>query len=436
MTFFGNIWWLLVLLGVMIIIHELGHYLAARFFDIRVDTFSIGFGPRMFGFRRGETDFRFSWILFGGYVRMAGEHPGDEEDPRGFQAKPRWQRLIVVLAGPVMNMVLAVAILTGLYMVEFPKMASAVEKPRIGYVKPDSPAERAGLQEGDTILSIANKQAATWEDVVLKEYVSAGVPLPVLYERNGEARNVLVTPLLDERAGVGLAGWSAWTEIEVGGLLAGMDAEKKGLRKGDKLISINGKPIRTIYTIHDEVRASGGKPVQIVAERDGRRMELSVQPKQSDADGTRRWMIGIELAPKMVYLRLPFPEAVSQSVQHNIKGATLIFQFLQAIIERRSSPKSLEGPIRIAQLSGDAAREGTTSFLSLMATVSLNLAVFNLLPIPILDGGMILLLLIEMLIRRDMSLALKENILKLGFVFLMVMVVFVLYNDISKLLPG
>lgn len=436
MTFFGNIWWLLVLLGVMIIIHELGHYLAARFFDIRVDTFSIGFGPRMFGFRRGETDFRFSWILFGGYVRMAGEHPGDEEDPRGFQAKPRWQRLIVVLAGPAMNMVLAVAILTGLYMVEFPKMASAVEKPRIGYVKPDSPADRAGLQEGDTILSIANKQAATWEDVVLKEYVSAGVPLPVLYERNGEARNVLVTPLLDERAGVGLAGWSAWTEIEVGGLLAGMDAEKKGLRKGDKLVSINGKPIRTIYTIHDEVRSSGGKPVQIVAERDGRRMELSVQPKQSDADGARRWMVGIELAPKMVYLRLPFPEAVSQSVQHNIKGATLIFQFLQAIIERRSSPKSLEGPIRIAQLSGDAAREGTTSFLSLMATVSLNLAVFNLLPIPILDGGMILLLLIEMLIRRDMSLALKENILKLGFVFLMVMVVFVLYNDISKLLPG
>lgn len=436
MTFFGNIWWLLVLLGVMIIIHELGHYLAARFFDIRVDTFSIGFGPRMFGFRRGETDFRFSWILFGGYVRMAGEHPGDEEDPRGFQAKPRWQRLIVVLAGPVMNMVLAVAILTGLYMVEFPKMASAVEKPRIGYVKPDSPADRAGLQEGDTILSIANKQAATWEDVVLKEYVSAGVPLPVLYERNGEARNVLVTPLLDERAGVGFAGWSAWTEIEVGGLLAGMDAEKKGLRKGDKLVSINGKPIRTIYTIHDEVRSSGGKPVQIVAERDGRRMELSVQPKQSDADGARRWMVGIELAPKMVYLQLPFPEAVSQSVQHNIKGATLIFQFLQAIIERRSSPKSLEGPIRIAQLSGDAAREGTTSFLSLMATVSLNLAVFNLLPIPILDGGMILLLLIEMLIRRDMSLALKENILKLGFVFLMVMVVFVLYNDISKLLPG
>ncbi|MBA3975772.1 MAG: RIP metalloprotease RseP [Candidatus Solibacter sp.] len=436
MTLFGNIWWLLVLLGVMIIIHELGHYLAARLFDIRVDTFSIGFGPRMFGFRRGETDFRFSWILFGGYVKMAGEHPGDENDPRGFQAKPRWQRLIVVFAGPAMNIFLAVFLLTGLYMVEFPRLASSMDRPRIGYVKPDSPAARAGLQQGDIILSVGRKQAETWEDVILKEYVSASVPLPVLFERNGEARNVLVTPLLDDRAGVGLAGWSAWTDIEIGGLMPGMDAQKKGLQVGDKLVSINGKPIRTIYTVHDEVKAAGGKPVAIVAERGGGRLEFSVQPKQSDADGPTRWMLGVELAPKMVYSQLGLTEAVAKSVDHNIKGATLIFQFLQAIVERRSSPKSLEGPIRIAQLSGDAAREGAASFISLMATVSLNLAIFNLLPIPILDGGMILMLLIEMVIRRDLSLALKENILKLGFVFLMVVVVFVLYNDISKLLPG
>jgi regulator of sigma E protease len=436
MTIFGNIWWLLVLLGVMIIIHELGHFLAARFFDIRVETFSIGFGPRLFGFKRGETDFRFSWILFGGYVKMAGEHPGDEDDPRGFQAKPRWQRLIVVLAGPVMNVVLAVGLLTGLYMVEYPKLASSVDRPRIGYVKPDSPAARAGLKEGDILLSLGKKQATTWEDVVLKEYVSAGVPLPVLYERDGQAQSVLVTPLLDERAGVGLAGWSAWTEIEIGGLVPGMDAEKQGLRKGDKLVSINGNPIHTVYAVHDEVRNSKGTPVAIVAERGGQRIDFTVTPKQSDAAGPQRYMLGVELAPKVVYLKLGLVDAAVQSVDHNVKGATLIFQFLEAIIERRSSPKSLEGPIRIAQLSGEAAREGATSFIGLMATVSLNLAVFNLLPIPVLDGGMILLLLIEMLIRRDMSLTLKENILKLGFVFLMVMVVFVLYNDISKLLPG
>ncbi len=266
--------------------------------------------------------------------------------------------------------------------------------------------------------------------------MSAGVPLPVLYERDGKTQSVLVTPLLDERVGVGLAGWSAWTDIEIGGLIPGMDAEKKGIRKGDKLVSINGRPIRTIYTVHDEVKASNGNPILIAVERGGRPMEFSVIPKESDADGVKRWMLGVELAPKMVYLKLGFPAAVAQAVDHNIKGATLILQFLQAIVERRSSPKSLEGPIRIAQLSGDAAREGATSFIILMATISLNLAIFNLLPIPILDGGMILLLLIEIFIRRDMSLALKENILKLGFVFLMVVVVFALYNDISKLLPG
>jgi regulator of sigma E protease len=216
-----------------------------------------------------------------------------------------------------------------------------------------------------------------------------------------------------------------------------MDAEREGLLKGDLLISINGQPIRTIYRIHEVLKQSEGKPVDIVYRRDGKDVTVSITPNFSDAMGsTGRWMIGVELAPRIVYTRLSPVEAVKESVKQNTKGATLIYQFLHAIIERRSSPKSLEGPIRIAQLSGEAAREGPMSFINLMATVSLNLAIFNLLPIPILDGGVILLLLIGMLIRRDLSLSLKETVFKLGFVFLMMVVVFVLYNDISKLLPG
>lgn len=437
MAFFENFWWLLVLIGVMIVIHELGHYWAARYFDIRVDTFSIGFGPRMFGFRKGETDFRVAWIPFGGYVKMAGEQPTDEPDPRGFLSKPRWQRLIVVFAGPAMNVVLAVGLLAGVYMVRYPKLASSLGPAVIGYVKPDSPAAKAGLREGDVIAVMEDKRDPNWEDVLLAEVVSAGKGMPLTIQRGTERFPVTVTPELDQKAGVGLAGWAEQTEIEVGGLEPGLDAEKKGLKRGDLLVSINGQPIRTIYRIHEVLKRTTGQPVTVVYRRGGVDSTVEVTPSFKDPNGAgARWMIGVQLVPRMIYSRLGPVEAVKESMNQNRKGATLIYQFLRAMIERRSSPKSLEGPISIARLSGEAAREGPMSFINLMATVSLNLAIFNLLPIPILDGGVILLLLIEMLMRRDLSLSLKETVFKLGFVFLMMVVVFVLYNDITKLLPG
>jgi regulator of sigma E protease len=170
--------------------------------------------------------------------------------------------------------------------------------------------------------------------------------------------------------------------------------------------------------------------------RAGKQLTARVTPTFSDAEGAGRWMIGVQLERPFVFTKLPFPEALRESVHQNIKSASLIYSFLQGMIERRMSPKSLEGPIRIAQLSGEAAREGPGAFIGLMAMVSLNLAVFNLLPIPILDGGLILMLLIEMIMRRDLSLQVKEAVFRVGMVFLMAVVVFVLYNDISKILPG
>lgn len=437
MVFLHNLWWLLVLIGVMIIIHELGHYWAARFFRIRVSTFSIGFGPKLASFRSGETEFRIAWIPFGGYVRMAGEQPGDAPDPDGFTSKPRWQRLIVVLAGPAMNILLAVVLLTGLYMVHYQKLASASGPAVIGYVKPGSPAAKSGLRPGDVIVQLENRTNPTWEEVVMREVVSAGRPLPIVIERGGEKISLAVMPELDPKTGVGVAGWSERTQVEVGGLVPGYDAEKKGLRRGDLLVRINGRPIYTVYDIHETLRQSEGRPVEVVYQRDGREHAVVLQPALSEeGPAGPRWMIGVELAPRVTYVSLSLPEALRESLRQNARGATLIYQFLQSILERRSSARSLEGPIRIAQLSGEAAREGAPAFLNLMATVSLNLAIFNLLPIPILDGGVILLLLIEMMIRRDLSLSFKEAIFKLGFVFLMMVVAFVLYNDITKLLPG
>jgi regulator of sigma E protease len=425
----------------MIIIHEAGHYWAARWFDVRVEAFSFGFGPRLFGFRKGETDFRFSLILFGGYVKMTGEQPGDEnaDDPRSFLSKPRWQRLVIAFAGPFMNVVLAVGLLTGLFMVKFEKLADSDQRAVVAHVVHDSAAAKAGIQDGDIIVGIEGKNNPTWEDIGLKEVSNAGRPLPVTVQRNGKTIQTTVTPVLDDRSGVGSAGWAPRAQVEVGELTAGMPAQKAGLEKGDLLISANGKLVQSIYSFTDLMQETQGKPVTVEIERAGKRHSVTLTPIFGKIDsGPARWVVGFLPMRhlNLVTTRLSLPEALNESVRENLKGATLIFKFLGGIIERRMSPKSLEGPIRIAQLSGEAARQGPSVFFELMSAVSLNLAIFNLLPIPILDGGVIILLLVEMLMRRDLSLQVKEAVFKVGFVFLMVVMAFVIYNDISKILPA
>jgi regulator of sigma E protease len=438
MVIVENVWWLLVLIGVMILIHELGHFCAARFFNVRVETFSFGFGPRLFGFRRGETDFRFSLILFGGYVKMTGEQAGEEgiEDPRAFLAKPRWQRLFIVFAGPAMNIVLAVALLTGLFMFRYPKPVDPNAPATIGHVLPDSPAAKAGVREGDRIVRVDDIADPSWEDILVKEIAGAQRPLPVVIERQGRQIPLMVTPGLDPRTGVGNAGWSEENEIQIAGFVAGVpNAEQAGLRPGDILLAVNGQAVRSTQRLHEALKASQGKAVEILYSRQGVRDKVTVQPAYTTSQGQGRWMIGVQLEPRYVFTQLPLSQAFLESVRQNVRYGSLIYQFLRGIIERRMSPRSLEGPIRIAQLSGEAAREGVGAFVGLMAMVSLNLAIFNLLPIPILDGGVILLLLVEMIMRRDLSLQVKEAVFKLGFVFLMGVVAFVLYNDISKILP-
>ncbi|MEK7403557.1 MAG: RIP metalloprotease RseP [Acidobacteriota bacterium] len=438
MLLFENLWWLIVMIGVMILVHELGHFCVARLFDVRIDVFSFGFGPRLFGFRRGETDYRFSLILLGGYVKMAGEQPRDEtaNDPRAFLAKPRWQRLMIAGAGPAMNIVLAVTLLTGLFMVKHQRPADQDQRAVIGHVFPDTAAARAGLRAGDLIVRIDDAGDPNWEDVVLKEVSSAQRPLQVKVEREGKQFWVTVTPVIEERSGLGFAGWAEDRDVQLADVSPGMPAEKAGLRAGDILLTVEGKPIRSVYRLHEIVRGTGGKEVTIEYSRQERAAAVTVKPVFAGLDGPPRWMIGVSPAHRLITSRLSFPAALRESVRHNLKNATLIYRFLKGIIERRLSPRSIEGPIGIARLSGDAAREGAPAFLVLMAIVSLNLAVFNLLPIPILDGGVILLLVVEMLLGRDLSLAVKETVFKLGLVFLMVVVAFVLYNDISKMLPG
>src|SRR5258708_15453565 len=288
-----SIWWFLVLIGVMILIHELGHFWAARFFDVKVDAFSFGFGPRLFGFRRGETDFRFSAIPFGGYVKMAGEQVGDEhsDDPRSFLNKPRWQRLIVAFAGPLMNILLAIALVTGLFMFRFEKMPLP-HSPIVGHVAPGSVAAKAGIKEGDQVVRIDDINDPTWEDIALKELASASKEVSIIVKRDGKEIRFNVIPALDEKQGRGIIGWGPQNDVMIANVEPGMDAARAGLAHGDTLISVDGIPIRSLAKLHEVIHASEGKPVDIVYRRAGHDHHVTVTPAFKNLDGQSRWMIG------------------------------------------------------------------------------------------------------------------------------------------------
>ena len=435
MEFLNSVFWLLVLLGVMIVVHELGHYWAARICDVKVEQFSLGFGPRLFGFKIGETDFRFSAILFGGYVKMLGQDdmavdPGTNPDPRSFLNKPRYQRLFIAAAGPAMNILLAIGLLAGLFMYQFPKLVNADGPAIVGHVEKGTPAASSGVQEGDTIVEFDGLKNPKWEDVMVKELTGADKAFAFTVKRGETTLPLTVTPKTDEKSQVGYAGWREQSEIRIKYILKGYDAAKVGLEPGDVVISVNTTPVRSLTKLIEIVRESEGKAVDLIYERQNVRNKVSVQPKYSDAE--KRWMIGIQLEPKYVLVSLGPIDALKQSLAYNLRGATMIVDYLKGVVQMRLSPKQFEGPVGIARMAAAAAKEGAADFLSLMAMVSLNLAIFNLLPIPVLDGGMILVLLVEMIRRRDLSLRLKERVLQFGLAFLLMMVVFVLYNDISK----
>jgi regulator of sigma E protease len=428
-------------LGVMIFVHELGHFLAARYFDVRVDAFAFGFGPRLFGFQRGETDYKVCLLPLGGYVKMAGENIGEPTgDPREFLSKPRWQRLIIALMGPVFNIILAVLLPAGVFVFHYERLSFYLEPAKLGYVEEQSPAARAGIQEGDTVVAINGDPTPTWESVKLAEVAAANSEIMVTVERKGQRLELPVKLGAHPETGVGDAGWSEVAPVILDRVTPGMPAAEGGVQDGDILLSINGAPIHSSRKVPVMIQESGGKPVTMEVERGGQRLSLQVTPVYTEYEGSEAtWRIGVgRVSPdyKRIETRLGVVEALRESIDQNRKNATLIFSFLGGLLEQRMSPKSLEGPIGIGRLAGDAARSGAPDLVILMAAISLNLGIFNLLPIPILDGGVITLLLMEMVWRKDISIAVKERIVQAGLVFLMLLFAFVMYNDILKSLPA
>ena len=428
-----------VVLGVMILIHELGHFLAAKYFGIRVHVFSFGFWPRLFGFKRGDTDYRVCLLPLGGYVKMAGENVTDDvsgtEDE--FLSKPRWQRFVVAVMGPAMNIFLAVFLLTGLYMYRYQRPAYQEGPALIGWVDEDSSAAAAGFQSGDQITRIGDQQDPTWQDVEILVVSNPDLPLAVSVERNGETVTNTLTPRPQGRARLGSAGWFPIMPAKLQAVEADLPAADAGLRPGDTIVSINGNPIRFWPKVSELIQANEGNVLEVAYLRDSQELTTRLTPVRgtAESDPETRWRIGVAFQTDVITRQLSLPAALSESLSTNWRFAGLIFEFVGKIFRSELSVRTLEGPIGIARLSGQAARQSWGDLMSLMAAISLNLGIFNLFPIPVLDGGVILLLLIEGAIRRDLSRQLKERVTQVGFAALMLLAVLVIYNDIIKTLP-
>ncbi len=430
-----------IVLGFMILIHEFGHYAAAKYFGVRVEVFSIGFGKRLFGFTKGETDYRISAIPLGGYVKMSGENPMDDRtgDPGEFLSHPRWQRFIVALAGPAMNVMLAVALLTGVYMVHYEYPAVLDEPAVVGWVNPNTPAEKAGIQKGDKIVRVEDIENPNWEQVDVKAALSPNQPLKFGLERDGKVTEKLLVP---EPFGPNQYGDIGWVPKESSVPLTvvehGMPAEKAGLKIGDQILTANGQDIPALQALVQMLNLTKDQPLEIVVLRNGQKQTFTVKPTL-DARGPSqelRYRIGIASVPTKV-VKLNFVDAFRRSLSDNKKSSFLILELLQKMVQHKVSMRQVDGPIGIGSAVGAAAREeGWTPLLLITAAISLNLGIMNLLPIPILDGGVILLLFIESLMQKEISLPIKERIYQAAFVFLVLFAVMVIYNDLVKTLPG
>src|SRR5271157_5592419 len=430
-----------IVLGFLILIHEFGHFAVAKYFGVKVEVFSIGFGKRLVGFTRGETDYRISAIPLGGYVKMSGENPMDARsgDPGEFLSHPRYQRFLVAIAGPAMNIILAVALLTGVYMAHYEYPAVVDEPTVVGWVNPDTPAQKAGIQIGDKIVRVDGVENPNWEQVDVKAALSPNQPLKFGIERNGEVTEKVLVPEPFGPNQYGVMGWvPKESSVTLTMVEAGMPADKAGLKVGDRILTANGEDISALEALVQMLNRTKDQPLEIVVLRNGQRHTFTVKPTLAPARPSQdlRYRIGIASLPTKV-VKLGFADALQRSLSDNKKSSFLILELLQKMVQRKVSMRQVDGPIGIGSAVGAAAREeGWTPLLLISAAISLNLGIMNLLPIPILDGGVILLLFIESLMQKEISLPIKERIYQAAFVFLVLFAVMVIYNDLVKTLPG
>ena len=428
-------------LGFMILIHEFGHYAVAKWLGVRVEQFAIGFGKRLVGFRKGETDYRINAIPLGGYVKMSGENPMDQrtDDPGEFMNHSRWHRFLIAIAGPAMNILLAVVLLTVVYMVHYEYPIYLDKAAVVQGVRRDSPAQQAGIQAGDRIIKIDGIENPTWEQVQPKVWLSPNQPLEITIQRGTQVLQKSVVPKAVTSSEVGSAGWFPEEPVVVGRLDPSLPAAKAGMKEDDRIVSLNGKPVPSIESMIETLQQTKNQPVDLQVERSGQTLDFHLTPvlSQTEDPKEQRYRLGFVNKGVTKVSQLPVAQALRLSLEQNKKYSFMILELAKKMVQRKISMRAISGPIGIAQDAGYAAQQkGWTPLMELTAGISLNLGIFNLLPIPILDGGVILFLLIEGLMRRDISMTIKERVYQAAFVFLVLFAVMVIYNDLMKTIPG
>lgn len=422
-------------LGVLIVLHEAGHFAAARLLGAPVEVFSVGFGKRLWGFEHRGTDYRLSAIPFGGYVRIVGLGPDESDIVSGTESEPellpRWQRALILLAGPLTNIVAAVVFLGAAYMAGVESPIYLDQPPVVGWVDPDSPAAATDLEPGDVIRSVDGDPMPTWRELEMALFTSGGREISLTVERDGQLHQVHLTPEAVTRYQFGYAGIAAPLDPVVVQLLPGEPAVRAGLEVGDRIVAVDGEPVQQFYDLIRLISPHPNEQITLDVLRDGKREKLELVPADFGGEGR----IGIALVYPSEIRKLSPVAALAAGAHESVRMTRETFRVIGRLLTRKASMRQISGPIDIARISGEAARSGFHTLIRLMGLISLQLGIFNLLPIPILDGGHLTILAFESTIRRDLPLRTKERILEIGFYLLILLFVVVMFNDIVKILP-
>jgi regulator of sigma E protease len=435
---------IILVLGVIILVHEWGHFIVARLFGVRVDVFSIGFGPRLFGIKIGETDWRVSALPLGGYVRMAGQDITDidsgDQKPTGapdeLLSKKRWQRALISFAGPAVNLIFPVLLLGFYYLTVGLPSDSFLSKTVVVAGLPASQLSNPdGLQVGDKILSINGVKNPTWRQALdISSEAAPGSTLHVEVSNNGVTRQVELKPVTHGPY-IRTFGYAPIPPA-IGEVALGTPADHGGLRSGDVVRAVNGHQITYWDQFVDFVLDSGGKTLQVDVDRKGQPLTLAITPKQGVIDAAEKYyLIGVQREFSLSYTRVGPREGLRAASAQTASLVTQTVDVVAKLLSGRVSVKQLQSVVGISRTAGEAVSQGAFAIISFMALISVNLGILNLLPIPILDGGHILLLSLEGIRRRDFSLAFKERFIQVGLVFLLVLIVYVMYNDVMRMLP-